>query len=390
MHCLRLVLPLAVLPAALPAAAQSASPYSAWKNGPPTDESFFPVAVRLQDPRNAKRYKELGINTYVGLWKGPTEQQLSTLRDAGLYVVCSQNEVGRKNRDSKTIIAWMHGDEPDNAQSLPGGKGYGPPILPSKIISDYERIKNVDPARPVLLNLGQGVAYDNYIGRGVRRNKPEDYPEYVKGCDIASFDIYPANHDKPEVAGKLWFVPRGVDRLHAAGGGKKVVWNCIECTPIGEGGKRPTPAQVRTEVWMSLIHGSRGLIYFCHVFRPKFIEAGPLADDEMAEAMTAINRQIHELAPVLNAPTVADGATVSTGNAAAPVDILVKRRDGATYVFAVAMRDAAARAAFTVAGIKGKTAVEVIGESRRLEAVDGRFEDDFAGYAVHLYRIGGK
>ena len=43
----------------------------------------------------------------------------------------------------------------------------------------------------MLLNLGQGVAFDNYIGRGVRRNHPEDYPEYVKGCDIASFDIYP-------------------------------------------------------------------------------------------------------------------------------------------------------------------------------------------------------
>ncbi len=52
------------------------------------------------------------------------------------------------------------------------------------------------------------MAYDQYIGRGVRTNHPEDYREYLQGSDIASFDIYPAVHDKPEVKGKLEFVPR--------------------------------------------------------------------------------------------------------------------------------------------------------------------------------------
>jgi hypothetical protein len=49
----------------------------------------------------------------------------------------------------------MHGDEPDNAQSL--GRGYGPPIPPAKIIADYHKLKKAAPSRPVLLNLGQGV-----------------------------------------------------------------------------------------------------------------------------------------------------------------------------------------------------------------------------------------
>lgn len=31
----------------------------------------------------------------------------------------------------------------------------------------------------------------------------EHHGSYLEGCDIASFDIYPAVHDKPEVAGKL-------------------------------------------------------------------------------------------------------------------------------------------------------------------------------------------
>lgn len=43
-----------------------------WSRGPSEDPGDFPIAVWLQDPRNAARYKELGINVYVGLWKGPT------------------------------------------------------------------------------------------------------------------------------------------------------------------------------------------------------------------------------------------------------------------------------------------------------------------------------
>jgi len=98
----------------------------------------------------------------------------------------------------------MHGDEPDNAQSLGQGKGYGPPILPKKITDDYYKIQQADPTRPVILNLGQGVAWDGYYGRGVRTNHPEDYPEYIKGCDIASFDIYPAARAGRKKRGSNW------------------------------------------------------------------------------------------------------------------------------------------------------------------------------------------
>src|SRR6185436_5344078 len=196
--------------------------------------------------------------------------------------------------------------EPDNAQSLGQGKGYGPPILPEKIVRDYEVLRASDPTRPILLNLGQGVAWDNYIGRGVRRRHPEDYPQYAKGSDIVSFDIYPVVHDNAEVTGKLEYVPRGVERLVQWTHGEKIIWNCIECTHIGNPNIKATPHQVRAEVWMSLIHGSRGLIYFVHQFKPTFKEAALLEDPEMLAAITKINRQIADLAPALNSPTLVD------------------------------------------------------------------------------------
>jgi len=47
---------------------------------------FFPLAVWLQAPANAARYRAIGINTYVGLWGGPTEEQLEAGRQLGAEV----------------------------------------------------------------------------------------------------------------------------------------------------------------------------------------------------------------------------------------------------------------------------------------------------------------
>ena len=360
------------------------SAYARWTNGLSSDPNYFPIAVWVQQPSNAERYKEAGINLYVGLWRGPTSNHLALLQRAGMRVICSQNSFAIANKDNPTIAAWMHGDEPDNAQSLGSGKGYGPPIKPETIVSNYARIRAADPTRPVLLNLGQGVAWDNWIGRGVRRNHPEDYPEYVKGCDIASFDIYPAVHDHPDVAGKLEFVAKGVERLRRWTPAEKVVWNCIECTHVENAKVKPTPHQVRAEVWMSLIHGSKGLIYFVHQFKPTFKEAGLLDDPEMLQAVTAINGQIHELAPVLNSPTITNALTVTSST---PVATMVKRHEGQLYVFAVGMTNQPARCTFKAGEQSGNADVEVLGTSRIISLRNGEFSDEFKPYDVHLYRI---
>jgi hypothetical protein len=371
-----------------------ANPYVQWKNGPPHSEDFFPIAVWLQSPSNAEKYKQAGINTYVGLWRGPTDEQLAELKNAGMRVICHQNKTALKHADDPTIIGWMHGDEPDNAQSLGGGKGYGPPILPQKIIDDYGNIRAKDLTRPVLLNLGQGVAWDGWYGRGVRTNHPEDYAEYVKGCDIASFDIYPVVHDKPQIAGKLWYVANGVERLVKWTGGKhalsssngKPVWNCIECTRISNPNAKATPHQVKCEIWMSLIHGSMGLIYFVHEWQPRFNESALLSDPEMLAAVTAINHQITELAPVLNSPTIEDTASVTSSNEAVPVAMMAKKHDGTTYLFAVGMRGDKTTATFTLQHAESINTVEVIGENRTINVKDGVFKDNFEAWDVHLYR----
>ena len=138
---------------------------------------------------------------------------------------------------------------------------------------------------------------------------------------------------------------------------------------------------------MALIHGAKGIIYFAHQFQPKFIEAGLLADEAMAREVATLNRQVLELAPVLNSPDVAGGASVATTEEGVPIDFMVKRHAGETYLFAVAMREGETTAAFTLPG-RGDARVEVQGEGRAIEAAGGQWEDRFEGYQVHLYRIG--
>ncbi len=368
-----------------------------WENGIPDDPNFFPLAVWLQNPRHAERYARAGINLYVGLWKGPTEAQLSALKAAGMRVICAQNEIGLQSENADVIVGWMHGDEPDNAQPKKSGGGYGPPIDPSVIKKNYQRIRSRDPTRPVLLNLGQGVAFDDYIGRGIRRNHPEDYREYIRGSDIVSFDIYPAVHDNPQVAGKLEFVARGVERLGRWSNHEKIVWNCIECSRISNPKVKPTPEQIRSEVWMSLIHGSRGIIYFVHQFEPTFQEASLLEDQELLRAVTAINRQITEFAAVLNSPTIQDAVVMEGSSGDVPIAVMCKRQAGSLYVFAVNLRPTKTTATLRLltsdspraeeARAAEVLAAEVLDENRTLQIRDQRLVDEFDGYGVHIYRI---
>ena len=53
---------------------------------------------------------------------------------------------------------------------------------------------------------------------------------------------------------------------------------------------------------------------FVHEFKPRFSEAGLFAHPELLEEVTRTNKQIHELAPVLNSPAVKDAVTVKSSD----------------------------------------------------------------------------
>ena len=316
-------------------------------------------------------------------------KKLDQLKKNNIRAIVSFDKFGLEHVNDSTIYAWMQTDEPDNAQARKGSKGYEPCIDPAVIIKNYIEIKGKDPSRPVYLNLGMGVSNTAWHGRGECAGRYDMYKVsgngYLKGCDIASFDIYPVNTNDKVFKDKLWYVPKGIDSLKVWSDHSKPVWCWIECTRIAEGGPgKPTPSEVKSEVWMALIHGANGYGYFCHTFAPTYTEAGLFKDPGMMEAIRAINKQVIALASELNSPNTVDYATVVSSNKEIPVDIMTKNYKGSDYIFSVAMRDGKTTAEFSVK--KGKKA-EVIGENREIKIKRGRFSDEFEAYGVHLYMI---
>lgn len=355
----------------------------------PLGASYFPIAVWLQDPvKNAVGYSTIGINIFVGLWNAFDAPQLSAIKSAGLKLICSQNSYALSLGADPSLAGYNMEDEPDNAQSN-GKGGYDPCIAPSYIINEYNTLKLNDPTRPVYLSLGQGVAYNNYIGRGTCTNNLDTYKVsingYLVGCDLCSFDIYPVNNTDGITNGKLEYVAMGIQNL-ITWSGNKPAWCWIESTRIADSSpRRPTTSEVKSEVWMALIHGAQGFGYFCHSFVTGATdEAAMLHDSEMSNAIKAINARVTNLAIVLNSATTTGYATVTSDNGSVPVDIITKNYGGANYIFAIAMSNGQTNGTFRVTS--GNYA-EVLGEGRAISFSNSAFSDVFLPYSVHLYKI---
>ena len=357
-----------------------------WRQGPAgvffNDPAVFPLGVWLQAPKRAAAYRAAGINLYVGQWKGPTTGQLEALHAAGMPVIAEPTPAARDPAFADTVVGWLLPDEPDNAQRKASGKGIGPPMSTGEVMRRYCEAAAIEPARPVHLQLGMGVAWDAWKGRGVRTGHLEDYPPYVAASDIVSFDIYPVTSARPGLTGRIELIGQGVSRLAGWATHGQRVWAMIGVSRIANAAVQPSPEQIRSQIWMALVHGAQGLIYFVHQFKPTFQEDALLGAPEALAAVTAENARIQRLAPVLNAPSLpAAVAVVDRGKAVA----LAKDFGPDRYVFVVSLTPSPQTVGLRLQAASGKATV--IDEDRALAIKGGRLSDTFAGYGVHLYRF---
>ncbi len=369
------------------------SPYAGWSRGIPTDPSFFPIAVWLQGSWHAQELHDLGINIYVGNNAGTdpmVASDLAILKGLGMHAIIGQDSVGLASIDDTTIVGWwMSPDEPDNAQ--PNGMGgYGPPVDPATMVTEYNMYKAGDATRPAWLGLGQGVAYDGWEGRG---SNPPPESSYVPASDVVSFDIYPYNNcggdtNEQVTCGQFWLNAFGVDRLHQWSNRNQAVWTDVETTVIAAGSSAgPTPTQTISEVWLSLIHEANGICYFIDTWNPTFKEDGIFNDPTMVTAVTGLNQEIESFAPELNSASLPNLVAVTSSNAMAPIDTMVKANGTVLYVFSAISKTGTATGSFTVAGMTGNAMATVVGENRNVAVTAGKFSDAFAANDVHIYRI---
>jgi hypothetical protein len=362
-----------------PTTALEKRPGAAYQNGFPSDPSYFPIGVWLQQPNHAQEFQAIGINLFVGLLEGAAESQLAELARYGMPVIARQNDDRLRSSYAGIVRGWMQDDEPDNAQS-DGKGGWGPCIPAAAVAARSAEIKAKDPTRPVYINFGRGLVDQKWPGRGPCTGDIAYYDEASVGADILSFDIYPV----ADSSGRLDAPAQGVARLRAAARDDQSVWAVLETT---HGGKAMvTPEQLRSEALLALIAGANGLTYFVHEWAGGFREDAIFRYPAIAQAVGELNALIRRLAPVLNSPTIEGRVTAS---ATIPVATMLKQRDGDLYLFAGSTGAGTGSASFKLSGVPDGRAV-VIGEDRLVAISNGVLADTFVrGYDVHIYRIAG-
>ena len=233
-----------------------------------------------------------------------------------------------------------------------------------------------------MLNFGQGVANPYWRGRGLCNGDRGYYAKAAAGVDILSFDIYPVGSRTSQIKGKLEYVAYGVRELKKIRIDDQKISAAIETTAL-DPGHPVMPAQLRAEVWMAIISGARGIVYFVHEFSPVLHEDAIFRHPDIVSEVTKQNSLIRSLARVLNSADV-DGAIDVRSKV--PVETLAKRYNNSLYVFVVALANAPSQPQFNLRGYNA-TGATVVGENRKLAITGGAFEDSLEGYGVRIYEI---
>ena len=344
----------------------------------PGDE-FFPIGVWQQPTTSFNKWKGRGINTLMGVPMGhDTDAWATAAIGGGLYQVRQPRLDPTLDVNDPTLLAWMHPDEPDFRKVAPG-----------TLATAYAQYKAIDPQKPVLVNFSGGNLLLGTPGRST-------YEEYMASADWISNDIYPiTGWDKPEwIDYSLPAAERRnagvvVDRLRQWSGGKPQ-WAVVESSnqnltwvtkPRG-----PTRAEVRGQVWHSIIHGATGIVYFPMQIGGSFRFDVTPAD--VAEEMTIQNQRIQSLAGIINSSPARTGLTLNFGSPL--LEGTSRRYKGSEFYFVLNMSNTTLDDQSIALPTLGVPAVNVIGEGRSLLPQGGTIVDDFAPYEMHVYQAGTK
>ncbi|MDX9971422.1 MAG: hypothetical protein RBU21_00385 [FCB group bacterium] len=266
-------------------------------------------------------------------------------------------------KDHPAVLAWYLNDE-----------------LPRKLVPDlteyYERIKAADPNHPCFI---------------VLCNRSE-LPYFPDTTDILGVDPYPIPQDP------ITRVSAFADAAREAVHGAKPVWLVPQAfawyqykSKNKDRGHIPTPDELKTGrapnypesrcmTYLSLVHGAKGLLFYCYYdlrVLPQY--------NEMWDWMKGIGAEVKTLSPVLLSPE--DLGTVKFTPESAPIHTLLKRHDGKLYLIAVNSGNEAAKVTFELKRRLPKQ-VDVMFEDRKADAAGRRFSDEFQPLEVHVYDLG--
>ncbi len=359
---------------------------------------FFPIMQWLQTTGNIEKNKNIGINTFAGIWEQTPEKALEYLE-----AYRAQDVWGIVHFDSSdtiinhpALLGWIFGDEPDLQSNA---------ILPDTILAGYNTVKTYDTNHLTFLTV-TGSFFDNLPEW--MNGDDSYYYGYAAATDVIGFDKYPiygwCRKDW------LYWVGDAQDSLYMKySKGKHPTYQWIECITCcsrwcdydERDNLGPFPHEIRCEVWYAIIHGAKAIGYFTHTWRPddcqdkgtQYYKNYQVTPEQKAE-LTRTNGQITALTNVLSGPDLSLVThTISSGDGR--VDIMTKGYNGLMYVFAVNVLHVADTntqvVTFSVPGL-GSTGKDVIvyDESRAITPSGDTFADTFTEEEpVHIYTIEG-
>ncbi|MGP3917544.1 hypothetical protein [Nonomuraea sp. 10N515B] len=364
--------------------------------------SFFPVGVwyaSLRAQQDVDKDRKAGINTYVELTQ---DSDMGLVRSNRMSAITS----GPRRGAGPETVGWFLATEADmwagaGVAKWSGAQGYRSGVcLPEGKRCGFTVMDRLARRLPEDGHL----RYANY-GKGVMYwHSSEQAAEFVNGyTNVVSTGVHwytdPAACDEGE---RFLRMPSSqcrlsanygavIDRqrlLDAEDGSLQPIFALVELGhPSQKSGGTIRPEQMKGAVMSSLIHEASGIIYLGHNFGGPCRTVSLLREpcgDGIRPAVTEVNGQIRQLAPVLNTQSYRYGY-------APELDTMLKRYRGAYYLFAMVARGASTgRHTLAVpANLSTARQVEVLFEGRTVPVgADGQFTDSFDTESTyHIYKI---
>lgn len=369
---------------------------------------FYPIGVwlpTLVGPAGVSKLKSAGVNGLVAPTSGSSR---AVIAKSSFWAI---DEVGQAS--SASTKGWLLGDEfdmrfgPGDGQT-PSLEASSPTaVCPTSTPCGYSVLREVLEEAPAdgklrYANFGKGVLFwetraeasrfVNAVGGVVSADAywytDDNICSATEGARIRRSSTALANNS----CHLAYNYALTVERLRSlvSPAGSRPVWGFVELGHPFPNREWPevTGPEVRAAAWASIIGGARGIVYFNNSFGGPCPTADVLNSPcsvGVRRAVSATNRQITQLAPVINAREV-------TGFTRATRKILTTTRfyRGQLYVFAVnrGSDPIQARISFPCSG--ASRVATVLGENRKVRITKRGLTDNFANdTSVHIYRVAG-
>jgi hypothetical protein len=281
-------------------------------------------------------------------------------------------------KDNSNILMWTWADEPElnvdgSAHGGPGDAGIdGPSTMRILMNATHQN----DTNHPVILN---------YYGYRPVNSRQLGYFWPNPTADIDSFDYYPVGSHANLGTTFTSFI-NTTDEFQRYTFGLTPFFSIIE---VSGSSPNATAQQVKQELWLSVIHGIKGISWW-HPW-------GVVPPANFAE-MANFTNTATALQGAILATSTPRTVTSNQTTAGYRVDSMVKEDNNYIYVFAARLTDDLASSSeatfpalatqFNVSGMTGSGTATVYGESRTVNVNNGVFTDSFNPFAVHIYQIG--